>query len=83
MSSFVHFLSNDLIEVSEFSLQMTIDERFFHHSFSYPDFSEESDDLQQFIANDLFEMTHKKALERSGEEKGGEGDGCSDNIGQH
>ena len=57
---------------------MSIDEQFFHHSFSYPDFSDESEELQEFIANDLLETTHKKALERSGEwererERGGGG----------
>ena len=46
---------------------MSIDEQFFHHSFSYPDFSDESEELQEFIASDLLETTHKKALERFGQ----------------
>ena len=47
--------------------QVTIDEQFFHHSFVYPDFSAEQKDLQEFIAADLLEVSHKRALERSGE----------------
>ena len=47
--------------------QVTIDEQFFHHSFVYPDFSAEPKDLQEFIAADLLEVSHKRALERSGE----------------
>ena len=49
--------------------QIIIDEKFFHHSFSYPDFTEESNELQTFIDEDLLETSHKKALERSGEEE--------------
>jgi hypothetical protein len=50
---------------------MSIDEKFFHHSFSYPDFSDESEELQEFIAIDLLETTHKKALEKSGQWQAG------------
>lgn len=47
-------------------VQVTIDEKFFHHSFVYPDFSSESQELQQYIAKDLLEVSHKRALEHSG-----------------
>jgi len=46
--------------------QLMINDQFFRHSFVYPDFSTETEELQEFIANDLLEGTHKKALERSG-----------------
>lgn len=45
---------------------MIIDEKFFRHSFVYPDFSSEEETLQEYIATDLLEISHKKALERSG-----------------
>ena len=48
-------------------LQVTIDDKFFQHSFVYPDLSSESDDLQEYIASDLLEISHKRALETSGE----------------
>ncbi len=47
--------------------QVTFDEKFFHHSFVYPDFSAEVGALQEFIAADLIEVSMKKALERLGE----------------
>ncbi len=46
---------------------MTFDEKFFHHSFVYPDFSAEVGALQDFIAADLIEVSMKKALEKLGE----------------
>ena len=46
--------------------QLTINDQFFRHSFIYPDFSAETEELQEFIAKDLIEATHKKTLERSG-----------------
>ena len=41
----------------------------------YPDFSSEGTDLQEYIASDLLETSHKRALERSGEEGREEGEG--------
>ncbi len=46
--------------------QVSFDEKFFHHSFVYPDFSAEDGALQEFIAADLIEVSMKKALERLG-----------------
>lgn len=46
--------------------QLTIDDQFFRHSFIYPDFSSEPEALQQFIASDLIETSHKNHLEKSG-----------------
>ena len=48
-------------------VQVIIDEKFFTHSFGYPDFSAEDQSLQDYIAGDLLEVSHKRALERSGE----------------
>ena len=59
---------------SSLIIQIIIDEQFFHHSFVYPDFSTEDAELQEYIAKDLLEISHKRALERSGE-GGGEGEG--------
>lgn len=33
----------------------------------YPDLSAETEDLQEYIANDLLEISHKRALENTGE----------------
>lgn len=54
------------ITVAINDLQIIIDEKFFHHSFVYPDFSTEVAELQEYIAKDLLEMSHKRALEKSG-----------------
>lgn len=46
--------------------QIIIDDKFFNHSFVYPDLSSEEVELQEYIAKDLLEISHKRALERSG-----------------
>ncbi len=46
--------------------KVTIDDKFFRHSFIYPDLSSEPEALQQFIATDLIETAHKLALEKAG-----------------
>lgn len=46
--------------------QVMIDDQFFRHSFVYPDFSLEPEDLQEFIVADLVDLSHRNALERSG-----------------
>lgn len=75
--------------ISFLSTQVIIDEKFFNHSFVYPNFSSEELALQDFIASDLLEVSHKKALEKSGEWRsdlsrgglGGGAEGCVWNAG--
>ena len=47
--------------------QTVIDEQFFRHSFVYPDFSSLEQELQEFIASDLIDVSIKNSLERNGE----------------
>ena len=41
------------------------DEQFFRHSFLYPDITGENQEIQDFVAEDIIEISHKSVLEKS------------------
>ena len=71
------FLAEDVVDkfhkvaVSKYRVssqeQTVIDDQFFRHSFMYPDFSALAQDLQEFIASDLLDVSIKTSLEKSSE----------------
>ena len=71
------FLAEDVVDkfhkvaVSKYRVssqeQTVIDDQFFRHSFVYPDFSCEPQDLQEFIASDLIDVSVKTSLEKNSE----------------
>ena len=44
----------------------TIDDKFFHHTFVFPDVSFDERDYAEYLMNDLLEISHKTVLEKSG-----------------
>ena len=71
------FLAEDVVDrfhqvaISKYRVssqeQTVIDDQFFRHSFIYPDFSSQPEDLQRFIASDLIDVSIKVSLERNSE----------------
>lgn len=54
------------VDVGE-ELVPTIDEKFFQHTFLFPDvMGQEPRDFAEFLSNDLLELSHKSALEKTG-----------------
>lgn len=54
------------VDVGE-ELVSTIDEKFFQHTFLFPDvMGQDPPDFVEFLSNDLLELSHKSALEKTG-----------------